>query len=224
MKTHLEEEILMLKREVAEMWQLVAQQLHQAKEALLKRDKDLARAVVATEKRVNAYELSIDKYCENILALYNPVAIDLRFVLATLKINTNLERVGDFAEGIASFVLDIEDAFDTTLLELTQVVSMFDEGEQMVRDLAVAFEQENAILARKVFQKDEVLDDINKQALPRLAHYIHQQPTNALHALQTLSIIRKLERVGDQSKNIAEEIIFYLEAKVLKHNTKKTSK
>src|SRR5689334_81547 len=103
--THLEEELASLKTEITEMWLMVISQLHKTKEALIQFDKDLAREVVATEKRVNAQELKIDRECENIIALFNPVAVDLRTVLAILKINNNLERSGDIAEGIAKYII-----------------------------------------------------------------------------------------------------------------------
>ncbi len=220
MKTHLDEELQLLKNELIEMWLLVKNQLAKAKQALTTVDKDLAREVIAAEKRVNARELNIDKDCENIFALFNPLAVDLRMVLAVLKINSNLERTGDFAEGIARFVVDIDHSFDRNLLDITKILDMFDENETMLIELIDAFEKEDGIGARKIFKRDEFLDTINHQATFAIADYIRQHPQNAEQALQILSIIRKLERVGDQSKNIAEEIIFYTEAKILKHHSK----
>ena len=101
----IESELILLKKEIDEMWTLVYNQLDRAGEAVLTLDKELAQQVMVRERRVNAFELKIDSDVEDIIALYNPVAIDLRFVLAMLKINTNLERLGDFAEGIARFVI-----------------------------------------------------------------------------------------------------------------------
>ena len=100
----IESELILLKKEIDEMWTLVYNQLDRAGEAVLTLDKELAQQVMVRERRVNAFELKIDSDVEDIIALYNPVAIDLRFVLAMLKINTNLERLGDFAEGIAVWV------------------------------------------------------------------------------------------------------------------------
>lgn len=221
MKTHLDEELQLLKNDLIEMWQLVRNQLNKAKKALVSDDKDLAREVIATEKRVNARELSIDEYCENIFALFNPLAVDLRLVLAVLKINSNLERTGDFAEGIARFVIDVDHTFDKELLQCTKIVQMFDENEAMLVALIDAFEKENGAEARQIFKRDELLDQLNYQATFVIADYIRNNLHNIEQALQTLSIIRKLERVGDQSKNIAEEIIFYTEAKILKHHALK---
>ncbi|HEY5463992.1 MAG TPA: phosphate signaling complex protein PhoU [Hanamia sp.] len=215
--TQFETEMQDLKLEVINMWQLVLSQLSKAKESMLTFDKDLAREVMAREKRVNSLELKIDRDCENIFALYCPVAIDLRFLLAALKINTNLERIGDIADGIARYIVDSPVKFNKEVLESTNLIKMYDGSMSMLTDVQAAFEFENTLLARTIFSRDEVLDQINKDSDANISKYIHESLGNINESLYILSIIRKLERVGDQSKNIAEEIIFYVEAKVLKH-------
>jgi phosphate transport system protein len=218
--TPLDNEIQQLKLEVISMWEMVVSQLQKAEEALKNMDRDLAREVILTEKRVNAFELKIDRDCEDIIALFAPVAIDLRFVLAVLKINMNLERTGDIAEGIGKFVVDIPQDFDVRLFEITRVLEMYQQGNEMIVDVMNAFEEEDTSLARKVFKKDDLLDEINKNAATIVADFIKDNPSKIESALYILSTIRKLERVGDQAKNMAEEIIFYSEAKVLKHKPK----
>jgi phosphate transport system protein len=215
--TLLENEIAAVKRELVNMWILVQSQLNKAKEAMVQFDKDLAREVLVKEKRVNSYELKIDRDCENVFALYCPVAIDLRFLLAALKINTNLERIGDIAAGIALYVVDSSDNFDIQALESAALLRMYDEAVNIFSDTRVAFEKEDTVLARSIFKRDDVLDAINDKAPENIAQLIKANPNGTTEALYILSIIRKLERVGDQSKNIAEEIIFYVEAKILKH-------
>jgi len=213
----LEEAIQNLKSTVIKEWDLVISQLRKTHEALITFDKDLAREVTAKEKRVNALELKVDSDCENIIALFNPVAIDLRFVLAVLKINTNLERTGDIADGIAKLIISAENRLDEKLLEMTRVIVMYEEANEMLEDVFRAFEKEDTKLARSVFKRDDLLDDINMKANDVIAEYIRSNPDKIEQGLNILSTIRKLERVGDQCKNIAEEIIFYIEAKVLKH-------
>lgn len=203
-----------------EMFILVNSQMDKSRKALVDFDKDLAREVRVNEKRVNSFELKLDRDCENIIALFNPVAVDLRLVLASLKINSNLERIGDIAEGIAQFVLSIKSAPDQELLKATRVIEMFDIAISIVTDVMTSFETEDTRLARNVFMKDEMLDDINMSANTAVAEFITAHPEKINQSLYMLSTIRKLERVGDQSKNIAEEIIFYVEAKVLKHKKK----
>lgn len=215
--TQIEIEIGLLKKEVVEMWNLVIMQLVKARQALTTFDKDLAREVVLKERRVNGHELKIDRDCENIFALLTPVAVDLRFVLAVLKINSNLERTGDIAEGIAKHIILAEQSFKQEMLSDTNLISMYDEAIKMMEETLSSFENENTELARGIFKKDEYLDGINENANKLIGKYLRIHPEDVDLALNIFSIIRKLERVGDQSKNMAEEIIFYVEAKVLKH-------
>ena len=154
--THLDNELKSLKTDMLEMFSLVMNQIEKSKEALIRFDKDLAREVIVNEKRVNGFELKLDRDCENVIALFNPVAVDLRFVLACLKINSNLERVGDIAEGIAKFVLSIKLDPDKKLLEVTRIVEMFDVSAGILNDVMHAFANEDTQLARSVFQKDHL--------------------------------------------------------------------
>ncbi len=221
--THLEEELHHLKVEMVEMANLVTSQIQKSLTALVEEDVDLAREVIFNEKRVNAYEIAIDKDCENILALLNPFASDMRFVFATLKINYNFERIGDSAEGIAQYLLLSGKCFDNELLTETRFLEMSETVNRMLRSATKAFEEGDAKLARSLFKDDIILDEINKAATDNIAIYINRRPENVYQALYLLTVIRKLERVGDHITNIAEEIIFHLEAKVLKH-VKKNSK
>lgn len=218
--THLDTEIHNLREEIVEMHRMVRTQLVKCKTALLSFDRDLAKEIVATEKRVNALELKVDRDCENILALFNPVAVDLRFILAVLKINSNLERIGDHAEGIARYVLDLDKSSDGMILEKYRVEEGFDVVISMIDDALDALLKENTALARKIFLKDETLDHLNKNATNVAIDLITKNTPDPLHYLNIMSIVRKLERCGDQTKNIAEEIIFFIEAKVLKHGKK----
>jgi phosphate transport system protein len=215
--TPLEQEIEEVKSELVSMWMLVQSQLNKAKDAITLYDKDIAHEVLVKEKRVNSFELKIDRDCENVFALHCPVAVDLRFLLAALKINTNLERIGDIAAGIAQYVVDSPVNFDVAAMESTGLLRMYDEAINILADARTAFENEDTALARSIFKRDDVLDDINDNSPNTVAEVIKRDTSLLPEALYILSVIRKLERVGDQSKNIAEEIIFYIEAKILKH-------
>lgn len=217
---HLDHELKLLKDEINSMWLLVISQLHKTQQALLTYDQDLAREVLMNEKRVDAMELKIDLDCENLIALFNPVAIDLRFILAGLKINNNLERIGDIAKGIAKLIVQTEQNFDQNLIESTETNIMFEEAIDMLSDLQQVFESENTKEARKIFARDEILNEINHKINTTIQLYIQQNPDKIDQALNIHSTIRKLERIGDQTTNIAEEIIFFIEAKVLKHSKK----
>lgn len=218
----IEQEIQQLKVCISDMWTLVYKQLYNAGEALLTNDRELAHKVICHERRVNAYELKIDSDCEDIIALYAPVAIDLRFVLAMYKINTNLERLGDFAEGIARFVLNLPDnePIDPELIKETRVEEMLKAILEMFALTKDAFEKEDSEIASGVFMKDNLIDEINHDAIEIIAKYVEQNPKMALQALYLSGVIRKMERFGDHCTNIAEELVFFLEAKVLKHGNK----
>lgn len=215
----IEQEIATLKQTVSEMWSLVHQQIYNAGEAMLGGDKELAYKVISRERRVNAFELKIDSDCEDIIALYAPVAIDLRFVLAMYKINTNLERLGDFAESIARFATNLPEGepLDPELVKLTRVEEMQHELLDMISLSQEAFEKESSEIASRIFMKDNILDEINHNATPLIAKYIEENPKSALSGLYMAGVIRKMERFGDHCTNIAEELIFYLDAKVMKH-------
>ncbi len=219
--SHLNIELQNLRSNILEMFDLVQSQLVKSKESFIQLDKDLAREVVINEKRVNGFELKIDRDCENIIALFNPVAIDLRFLLACMKINSNLERIGDIAESVSKFVLNFKLEPEKELLETSRVIEMFDICIEIMTTTAKSFADEDTKLARSIFKLDETVDEINIQANDKIAAFIKTHSDRINQSLYTISMIRKLERVGDQCKNIAEETIFYIEAKVLKHKNKK---
>ena len=200
------------------MWLLVRQQLENAFNALRNNDDDLANSVASREKRVNAFELKIDSDIEDFIALYNPVAVDLRFALAMLKINNNLERIGDYADSIARFVarnnLTEEDKQLFNVLELKE---MYDQVLHMFSTTHKALENSDASLAKSVIDKDDLLDSLNQKALDKLAEYAKNNPSAIRFCLEIAAILRKLERTGDHIINLAEETVFYIDAEVLKH-------
>jgi phosphate transport system protein len=218
--THLDLELSKIRQTTLEMMRMVKKQLLKGKEALMTSNKELALEVMHNEKRVNGYELLIDTDCENLIARFSPVAIDLRFVIATLKINYHLERIGDNADGIARNVLDLKAGWNAELLNRLQVTIAFDTAAEMLDYIIESYEKEDSSLARRVFEKDRIIDELTDQAIVIIADYLKNNNENIQKDLYLLLIHRKLERVGDLIKNMAEEIIFYVEAKVLKHKTK----
>ena len=222
---HTETELLELKKAISDMWALVQSQLEKAKTSLLTGDEELARVVMSREKRVNAFELKIDSDCENYIALYSPVAIDLRFVLSVIKINKTLERIGDFADGIARFVLEIDGHNQhMELLKSLKIEEMFGCVLEMLEKDKLALEEENTALAGVVFTIDNKVDDCYADAIQILAQHITAHPEDVLYSLNVVTLLRKIERIGDHCNNIMEELVFYLDAKVLKHQKTAQSK
>jgi phosphate transport system protein len=215
--THLEQVLKELKTHLQEMALLVQSQLGKSRKALLDFDHSMASEVLHTEKRVNAMELQIDKLCENAVALYNPVATDMRTVFAYFKINSHLERMGDYAKNIAFNVLDLKEAYDSNLLLKLSVARMFDITNDMINENIVALMSGNPQSAHEVFEMDLELNQLHKKDLDIIVEEIQANPAKTKALLDLASTIRRLERVGDYNTNIAEEIIFCFEALVLKH-------
>ena len=217
--TRLEDELKELRKGLTDIANLVGNQLKKSINALLEDDMDLANEVIYNEKRVNALELKIDQDCEYILTLLNPVAQDMRLVVSTLKINTDMERIGDYAEGIAELVIIGNKNFDKSLIDEIRLTEMSRTALQMLDDIIKAYCEEDTRIARSVFVKDQELNEINRNASQIAENFIRNNLEKIQQAFLTISIIRKLERVGDHITNIAEEIIFYKEAEVLKHKS-----
>lgn len=219
---HTEREMSSLKDEIKQMWHLVLWQLEKSKQAFLNNDVEQALEIVSREKRVDAFELKIDSDCENYIALYSPVAVDLRLTLSLMKINSTLERIGDFAVGVARHVIEADcNSVEPKLIESLQIETMFDILIGMLSDGFVAFDSENTKIAGKILLKDEEVDAIYHNAIDVLSEHIAIDPNMARCALKMLLVIRKLERIGDHCSNIIEEIVFYVDAKVLKHSGQK---
>jgi phosphate transport system protein len=215
---HREKELQAIKEEVGQMWRLVLSQLEKSKQAFLNGDIEVAREVVSREKRVNAFELKIDSDCENYIALYSPVAIDLRLALSLIKISSTLERIGDFADGIARHVVENDcNQVSAQLLEELQLEKMFDTLTGMLYDNFVALESENTKISGKILAKDEIIDQLYQNSIDILTAYLQSDSAFIRCGLKMLLVIRKLERIGDHCSNIIEEIVFYVDAKVLKH-------
>lgn len=214
-----ENELQNIKNQINEMWTLVYQQLDCAYRSVLDADQKLANKVVAREKRVNAFELKIDSDIEDFIALYNPVAVDLRFALAMLKINSNLERIGDYADSIARFVIRNQIRPENKVLfnEL-QLQDMFDMVLNMLNTTYDGLQKRDLQLTKSVFEKDETLDILNQNAINALSVHATEHMEDIRLCLEIAGIFRKLERAGDHINNLAEETIFYIDAEVLKHS------
>jgi len=222
--THLEQELQSLKTDSLQMLELVLQQLRKAHQTIEKFDADIILDVKHVEKRIDAFELKIAMDCENALALFSPVAVDLRFILSVLKMATSIERLGDYAKSMVSLINRFEQPVQAELIAKTQVMNMFATCENMLVIVIEAFETDNSALARKPLLLDEDIDLIDRNANIVIAQWIREHPEDVVNALTMFEILKRLERFGDQVKNITLEIIFHLEAKMLKHHKKQLKK
>jgi phosphate transport system protein len=213
----LELELQALKENLCDMCGLVRNQLAKCKDVIEKKDVELAEEIISGERKVNVQEIAIDRDCENILALHTPVATDLRFVLATLKITNDLERIGDNAKNLARWLKANLGKVPDKLLREYELPSMLDVLVEMLKDMGEALSKSDTKLARKTAKKDELLNDHKKKAFKTTVELVREYPDEAKALLNLFAISRNLERAGDLTKNIAEEIVFHIEAKVLKH-------
>ncbi len=220
----IEIQVQAIRNNVIEMMALAKKQVERSQEAIFTFNQEITEEIIATEKKINSLDLKIDSDCEQTLALYNPVADDLRLIISVLNINTFLERIGDNAESIAKFVNDFEQQFSPELFEKLRLKEMFEHCIFMLEVVSDSFEEEDTHLAAKVFKRDKLVDEINDAATKVIADAIRTDLENTENYLRLISIVRKIERVGDLVKNIAEETIFYVDAKVLKHKKKKRDK
>jgi phosphate transport system protein len=221
---HIDIELERLKTKLLEMWDLVEYQLESGREAMINADEELAKLIIKRDRKVNQFDVKIDRMCENFFALFTPVAVDLRLVLAVLKINANLERIGDTAEGIARFAQKLDSPLEPELMEMTNVLPMYEAALAMFTDCRSAFKNNDTVLAKEVIKRDKILNKIYRKSDAVVTKYMTKHPDRISESLALLSIIKKLERVGDQVTNIAEEVIFYREAKVVKHRQDKKKK
>jgi phosphate transport system protein len=206
-----------LKDNLLDMLSLVRGQIQKCKDAIEKKDVTLAEEVMDDERKVNIQEVAIDRDCESILALYTPVASDLRLVLATLKITNDLERIGDNAKSLAKFLLSNIHKENKNWLQQYHVSEMLEVLVTMLKDMGEALRREDTRMAVKTAKKDEILNEYNKKSYKTTAELIKEYPDEAKNLLTLFSIIRDLERAGDLTKNIAEEIVFHIDARVVKH-------
>jgi len=214
----LEKEIKNLKSEMLNMFFQVEKQWLKCRIAIIDFDQDIAGEIIANEKRINALELKIDNDCENILALLSPVAIDLRFILSVYKINHELERIADIAENVANYVVNNNQAYPKEIIIELQLENMMIQLDSMLKNVKNSFEYEDTKIARKIFTKDKIINKYNAQAYNIVENNLDKFDRNNL--LYLLSTVHKIERAGDSIKNIGEEIIFHIEAKVIKHQQK----
>jgi phosphate transport system protein len=213
----LELEIKTLKSSLLEMWFLVINQLEDARLALFSGDSILAGEVHTRESLLDSFDIRHDKTCEQIISQFHPVEENLRLILASLKINYNLERIGDYANYMGNTVRRSGISFDPELLKKIRLAEMFEITHIMLVQSYESFNAGDARPVKKFPVPDKKLDDLKRSSQVTLGDHIGSHPGEAAMVLELFAIISKLERVGDHCRNIAEEIIFYLEDRVVKH-------
>ena len=213
----LEEKIALLTRELIEFASLVEGMLDKSVRGLLKRDrKALLEVIEQDEPKANNLEIELDERCTTMIAQYQPKARDLRTVLMILKMNSDLERMGDHAVNIAEDSLYLIER--PAVKPLIDIPRMVEEVSGMVKDGILSFINEDAHMAKAVCERDNVVDGLANQVLRELITYMSADPSTIERALHLLSISGNLERIADLSTNIGEDVIFMVEGLVIKHH------
>jgi phosphate transport system protein len=219
MERILDEHLEKLKTRVLKMCSLVDEQVQFAIKSVETDDLELAQSVIDKDKKVNKYDVKIDKICQRIFALAQPVAVDLRYIMSSLTINSNLERIGDIAVNISENILLIKKK--PNFYNNTKLGEMFTLTKEMLRNSIDAFVEGNAELAKKVILTDDVIDRLNAENHSILKKIMKQSSENIESAVALLVISRELERLADHSTNIAEDVFFIVEAQMVKHKYEK---
>jgi len=213
---HYFDELEALKQRLLAMGALVEDRVRRAIHALVERKQELAEEVVARDREVNDLQIEIDDRCVKLLALQQPMATDLRLITAAMKINADLERMGDQAVNIAENTMKLLP--HPPLKPLIDIPRMAEVAESMTRDALDAFVRKDAELARQVLVRDDEVDSLKDQVFRELLTYMMADPGTIQRALSLILISRNLERIADHATNIAEDVIFLVEARDVRHH------
>jgi phosphate transport system protein len=213
---HFQEELAQLKSRLLEMGGLAEDRVRSAVRALVERDGAAVDRVLAGDQPINQLHIEIDNRCFTLLALHQPMAVDLRAIVSAVKINTDLERVGDLAINIAEAARRY--LRHPPVKELIDIPRMAEIAQRMLRDALDAFVRRDTALAQAVLNEDDVLDGLKTQVFRELLTYMLQNPSTIEPSMDLVLISRHLERIGDHATNIAEDVIFMVSAKDVRHH------
>ena len=216
MSLHLHRDLDKLKKEMLRLGNMVELAIDNAFLALNNRDSSIVEEVLTNEEQINEMEVQIEEECLKILALHQPVAVDLRFLVVTLKVNNDLERMGDIAKNIAERAKDLMES--DVIPDLGQPMQgLPDLVRTMVTSSLDSLVKLDDQLARKIIEMDDEVDQINRDMYVAVKSLVAEQPSVADPAINLLSCSRNMERIGDLATNIAEDVIFVVEGKVVRH-------
>jgi phosphate transport system protein len=216
MERHFDQELEALKAQLLLMGGRTEAIVQKSVEALRRRDSALANEVFADDAAIDRLEIDIEERCVGLLALRQPLAGDLRFITAALKISNDLERVGDHAVNIAGGALKLAEL--PLLKPLVDIPRMAALATGMLREALDAFVRRDAPTARRLCRRDDEVDSLNRQVFRELVSYMVEDPGTITRAMELILVARNLERVADLATNVAEEVVFIAEARIIKHH------
>ena len=218
---HFQEELEGLKTRLLEMGGLAEDRVRAAVESLVTRDVSILQNVLTGDTPINQLHIEVDHRCFTLLALHQPMAVDLRAIVSAVKINTDLERVGDLAVNIAEAVTRyLKHAPVKELIDIPRMAAI---AQAMLRDALDAFVRRDMKMAEAVLNQDDELDALKTQVFRELLTYMLQDPAKIEPALDLILISRHLERIGDHATNVAEDVIFMVSARDVRHHAGETT-
>jgi phosphate transport system protein len=217
MTRHIERQIANLKERILQVGTVVEEAISKSITALINRDTALAQRVMANDEEIDRMEVEVEEECLKILALYQPVAADLRFVVAVLKINNDLERMGDLAKNIAKRVTRLQGGSPYDLPP--EIRTMATQAQEMVRQCLDAVVTGDPALARQVREEDDVVDEARARIQRRVMQGIRDDPENVENLLRINSVSKHIERIADMATNIAEDVVYMVEGDIVRHRS-----
>jgi phosphate transport system protein len=213
---HFIEELDELQKKLLEMAGLVEAAIHKSIQSLVERDEDAAQVVLRNEARINQMEVEIDDFAVGLMALFQPMAKDLRFLTAAIKINGDLERMGDMAVNIVERALSLNSK--PPVKPLIDIPQMGKLAESMVRKSLDAFVQRDPELARDVLLSDDAVDELRDSIYQELIGFMERDPNTISRAVDLIFVARNLERIADHATNIAEDVLFLIQGVDVRHH------
>lgn len=212
---HYEEELKDLHLRILEMGGFVEKQIANAVLALVERDDALARLTIGRDHTVNRMDVEIDELCLRLLALHQPAARDLRLITTALKINADLERIGDMAVNICERVLELN--HEPQLKPFIDIPRMAEVAQEMLRESLDAFVREDVDLALKVCRDDDIIDGLTHQLVRELLSFMTEDPHTTTRGLRLIFVAKYIERIADHATNISEMVVFMVKGKSIRH-------
>ena len=216
MSVHLQREIERVKKSILALCAIVEDQVQAAVRALLERDVELAHSVEQRDRDIDQREVEVEEECLKILALHQPVAIDLRFIVAAMKINNDLERIGDLAVNIARKAVSF--AAEPPMAIALDIAGMWEKTHAMLRDSLDALVNLDGALAADVCRRDDEVDQIKHEIRAGAEEQIRREPERVRALMRLLAVSRNLERIADCATNIAEDVIYMSQGRIIRHN------
>lgn len=216
MTTHLEQELEDIKKKILEMADIAVESINNSVDSLRRLDSALAKNVIENDEILDRMEMEMDEECVRLLVTRQPAATHLRLVLAILKMNTDIERIGDFASIIARQTLAFDGKpFMKPLVDIPRMASI---AVEMINDAMRSMTAMDSAMARKVIERDREIDELNDQIYRELFSFMAENPKNISQSLGLITVAKSIERVGDHVKNIAERIIYFVDGIDVRHS------